>query len=169
MKEFIVNTNIGYYLWAEFLSVGSVVPDAGTLICAEFRTATIVKQPEGHALSFHSNLLMQILFWWDWSTAVVNFFSSHSSTVYLFFFFGGNDTFEFTVSSVNTEYARFCLEGSRNVLNIYWFRHCAIAQRCFSSSKLLLLVQEPPQALRKYNVNNSILYSPKSFIFVTLC
>jgi len=40
-----------------------VVPDACTLICAEVRAATTIEQPESHALSFHSNLLMQISFW----------------------------------------------------------------------------------------------------------
>lgn len=56
MKEFIINANGGYSSMGRILC--SCVPDVRTLICAECGTAAAVEQPERHALSFHSNLLM---------------------------------------------------------------------------------------------------------------
>lgn len=103
----------------------SVISGAGTLICAEFRTATAGKQLESHVLSFHSNLLMQILFWWDWSTTAVNFFSSHSSTVHLFFWVAMmiHLCLLCPVWTLNTP-AFVWKKITRNALNAYGFRHC---------------------------------------------
>lgn len=55
MKEFIINVNTGYYLWAEFLVQ---LYQRTVSSSAEFRTAPTVRQADSHVLSLHSNILM---------------------------------------------------------------------------------------------------------------
>lgn len=145
----------------------SVGPDAGTLICAVFRTAAAVKNRESHALSFHSNLFIQILLWWDWLTTTVNFFPLFNCLLFVVVVLVAMIHFGLLCPVWTLDTLTFVWkEINRNVLNAYGFRHCAMLRDLekLSSklSKLVLLVQEPPQ---ESTVLIMVFYSYKKLRF----